>query len=271
MVRLVCLYGVGDAYLVCSLARAFERYHGVNAKIIVKSGHAAIPQWFGLDHAVDDVMVKEGETDADLQRTHPNDFEDAPPPFEPIVFVHPHFVLTPTRLDQLTVKPRRTSQADMYRALMQLPPDAPMEIPPMRTARAPIGGVFLMRRSNSWPQIDGPFWQALQDRLDGPKVGPVYCPTMHDTLDDMLDAMAASRWIIGPQCGVMSAAIEAGFPGRKTLAIRELSAACPYLFGLTETMPYGHVSTFAGNDHPVDHVIVSPERWQDAIGEICRL
>ena len=37
----------------------------------------------------------------------------------------------------------------------------------------------------------------------------------------------------------------------------------PYLFGLTQTMPYGHCSTFAGNDHPnVDHIRVAPDNWK---------
>ena len=81
--------------------------------------------------------------------------------------------------------------------------------------------------------------------------------------------LLVAEHVIGPQCGVMSVLIEAGFPCRKTLAITELSAANPYLFGLTETMPYGHCSTFAGNDHPdVRHFVVSPTNWEEAIERI---
>ena len=73
---------------------------------------------------------------------------------------------TPARLDQLTIK-LRVSQADDYRALMQLPPDAPMEVPP-RPDDGPIGRleIVMITQFRSWPNINNEFWLELAGRLD---------------------------------------------------------------------------------------------------------
>jgi hypothetical protein len=267
MISLVALYGVGDTYLVCSLARAFERHHGVEAEVVVKSAHKFIPEWFGLKHVVDDEVVRSGESNAGMQLNYANDGKDYS-----TIYVHPHFVRTPARLDQLTIAPR-VNQAAMYRALMQLPPDAPMEKPPLVLRPMFPDQIAIIPGSKSWPNIDPEFWDALALRLrqSGKNVA-TYLPQW--SLKELIEVCIASGEIIGPQCGVMSVACEAGFLGHKTLCIRELSPDCPYLFGLTQTMPYGHCSTFAGNDHKnVDHVIVAPENWKeqvDVVVEGCR-
>jgi hypothetical protein len=268
MTPLVALYGVGDCYLVCSLARTFERHHGKVPLIVVKPSHRFIPEWFGLGYEVNEKMVAAGEAgERGLHQTYDNAIVDGSP-----VYVHPHFVKTATRLDQLTIK-SRVSQADMYRALMQLPPDAPMEKPPLVRVAPFEDQVVVIPRSRSWPNIDGPFWDALVSRLreSGKRVA-TFLPQW--SLKELIEVCIASGEIIGPQCGVLSVACEAGFPGHKTICIRELGPDCPYLFGLTQTMPYGHCSTFAGNDHPnVDHILVAPDNWQskvDIIVEGCR-
>src|ERR1700685_4334560 len=157
MTPLVALYGVGDCYLVCALARAFERHHKDEVIVVVKTSQKCIPELFGLKHEVNDETVHSGETNAGLQRNYPNDGKDYDS-----IYVHPHFVRTATRLDQLTIKPR-VSQDWRSRALMQLPPDAPMEVPPPLDPGLGKGALdtVLITESRSWPNIDKAFWDLL--------------------------------------------------------------------------------------------------------------
>jgi riboflavin biosynthesis pyrimidine reductase len=267
LIPLVALYGVGDAYLVCSLARAFQRHHNVHAVVVVKPSQKFIPEWFGLLHQTDERIVAMAEAgERALWQTYDNAIVDGAP-----IYVHPHFVKTPTRLDQLTIKPR-VSQADMYRALMQLPPDASMEKPNGLNVML-TRDVVMITSSRSWPNMEWPFYSKLAERLRS-SGREVTSNSPSWSLEELLRHCASAQEIIGPQCGVMSILLEAGIGGHKTLCIRELGPDCPYLFGLQQTMPYGHCSTFAGNDHPnVDHIRVSPQDWEsrvDVIVEGCR-
>lgn len=255
MIRLVPLYGTGDTYLICALARAFEAHHQVPVTVVVKRAHACVAEAFGIAFEADDAPAAIGENPRQ-QATYPNEIASG------LLFVHPSFVKTPARLDQLTVKPR-VSQADMYRALLQLPPWAPLATPSWEKFPK-LRDVVLLTESRSWPNLPGPFWEKLLAALyaGGRRV------TLNDpawSLRDLLDHCAAAGTVIGPQCGVISIACEAGFPGHKTIVLRELTPGSPYLFGLSETMPYGHASTFAGNPHPeVGHVVVGGD-WDSAI------
>lgn len=255
MTELVALYGTGDAYLVCALKRPFEAHYRFKAKVVVKSAHAFLPRWFDIDHEINDGIVAEAEHNTRLHETYPN-------PLTGRFYVHPHFVRTPTRLDQLTVKPR-VSQADMYRALLQLPPWTPLDRPRWG-ASGNTRDVLLLTESRSWPNLPGAFWKKLLAALHaaGRKVvvnDPVW------SLHDLLGRCAESRYVVGPQCGVVSIACDAGLAGHVTVVLKELSAESPYIFGLSETMPYGHASTFAGNPHPeVGHVVVGDD-WDSAI------
>ena len=251
MIRLAALYGVGDAYLVCSLARAFETHHGLRPIVVLKSAQAVVAKLFGLDAETNDLLVTRAESDQQLQRVYENIFHDGA-----LLYVHPHFVRSGARIDQLTVKPR-VSQADMYRALLRLPPEVPMERPRWWPA-ARAADVLLITESRSWPSLPATFWPALERRLRDAGRRPVANdPTR--PLEELLGLSAGAAWVIGPQCGVMSILCESGLACQKTLAIRKLGPDCRYLFGLAETMPYGHVSTFAGNDHDVRHVIVGSD------------
>jgi len=257
VIRLVALYGVGDAYLICGLVRAFEKEHSIKACVVVKSAQVAIPQMFGVDYEASDEVVASAEGSQFFQLSHANEIAD-----RGFYYVHPHFVRTPVRIDQLTVKPR-VSQADMYRALLGLSPWAPLEVPfgPRRIVRG--SGTLIIHTSRSWPNLPPQFWEALAKRMDARLVEPEW------SLRELFDQCDASEHVIGPQCGVMSVLCDALFFCRKTFAICELSKANPYLFGLTETMPYGHCSTFAGNDHPdVRHFVVSPTNWEEAVERI---
>lgn len=245
MVKLVALYGVGDAYLVCSLTKAFEATHGLKARVVVKEQHAAIPEWFELDYEVDDMLIYTAENGS-MRYTYENDFR-----CQGVCFVHPHFVKTLTRLDQLTIKPR-VSQADMYRALLRLHPYAPTETPKLgRTLWEDEKQIVVIPRSRSWPNLSPAFWGHLIQAFQGKAFVSESC-----SLSELLDRCAQARVIIGPQCGVMSIACEAGFPAAKIFVIKALSEQCPYLFGLKETMPYGRTATFAGHEYNVDYLVL---------------
>ena len=252
MIRLVALYGTGDCYLICALTRAFEKHHGVKATVVVKAAHAFIPQWFGLDFEINDGVVADGESSQWLQDTYGNDIGSG------LIYVHPHFVRTPARLDQLTVAP--VSQAAMYRALLQISPWTPLAMPVTPVPPAEwANDVIVITASKSWPNLPPEFYNNLVDNLRA-SGRVVRISNREWTLEQLLTRASGANWFIAPQCGVMSIACEAGFPCRKTIVIKELSAECPYLFGLTQTMPYGHASTFAGSPHPdVRHVIVGAD------------
>ena len=253
MIRLVALYGVGDAYLVCGLVRAFEQHHGIGACVVVKSAQVAIPQMFGVHFEVDDALVRTAEGNHRFHCTYDNDIDDGH-----IFYVHPQFIRSRVRIDQLTVK-ARVSQADMYRALLRLQPWALLETP-QRGHYQTNAEVILIPRARSWPNLPDEFWQALAKRLHARLIDS------GKPLGNLFADCGGAKHVIGAQCGVMSVLIEAGFLCRKTIAITELSSANPYLFGLTETMPYGHASTFAGNEHPeVSHFVVSPTNWEAVI------
>lgn len=259
MIRLVPLYGVGDCYLICALARAFERTHGKSVVIGTKATHGAIPEMFGLPWQACDGEVGRAESSREMQATWHNVIADGA-----TIYVHPHFVRSEPRLDQLTVKPR-VSQADMYRALLHISPWEPMEKPNIEPE--PVAEVVFLSRSNSWPALPAEFWMALEHRLAG--TAPILINNEKNSLRDLFRFGAGAKWIVGPQCGAISAFCEMGISARKTIIIRELGPDCPYLFDLTETLPYGHCSTFAGNDHAdVDHIIVPASGWEAAIERI---
>lgn len=259
MINLVCLYGVGDAYLVCALHRSFQATHGIQARVVVKSSQAVVPEMFGVPFVVDDALVQRAEGDADLQRNYPNVIADGA-----TFYVHPHFVRTGARLDQLTVK-ARVSQADMYRALLHLSPWATLAHG--RFDALPVTrDVVLITQSRSWPNLPPEFWTTLADRLRAARrsvdvVDPGW------SLRELFAACSGANNVIGPQCGVMSVLCEIGFPCRKTFAVRMLSEQCPYLFGLEETLPYGDTATFAGRHHTADLIVVSPD-WSGAVEAI---
>jgi hypothetical protein len=264
MIRLVALYGVGDSYLVCALTRAFEAEHGYPARVVVKSAQAAIPEMFDLDYEVDDALVKDGEDAADL-RQRLNSPADGT-----TMFVHPHFINSGARLDHLTVMPR-VSQAAMYRALLHLSPWTPLAVPESRQLdRMKIDAdILLIPEARSWPNFPHRYWEGLQDvlRMSGRIV--LMCDPLW-TLHELFACCAGVGHVIGPQCGVMSTLIEAGFPCRKTLITRELDDETgPGPFGLKSAWPYQCVETFAGESHPeVDEYLVGRDNWSEVMGAI---
>lgn len=258
MIRLVSLFGTGDTYLVCALARAFEKHHGITTKVICKSSHRYIPELFGLGSAfeVADALVADAESNSTRQRFHANEIADGS-----TYFVHPSFVRSNIRVDQFTFTCRPISQADMYKALLHLPLDTPLDRPSFKLAEQPPGKrVFLIREVRSWPNSQPVFWDKLHSTLTEHEYKVLPNQPEWD-LKDLLSACAISDWVIGPQCGVMSILCHARFPCRKSFCTPQQVPGIP----ITATMPYAGVRTFAGEDYDVDEHVVSDNNYSAII------
>lgn len=255
--RLVCMHGVGDAYLTCALARAFEAQRGGGpVRISIKGSQLAIPAMFDLPATAADDAIGAAESNVAFQQSYPNDADP--------LYVHPSFVRTPTRLDQLTVKPS-VSQADMYRAILGLSPWTALAEP---SWPAPIheyvGATLLIPRARSWPNAHPAFWLTVIERLRARGELVIVADEL-GTLDRVLAVAAAAKRVIGAQCGVISI-INERLRCPKTFAVTELTG--PLLFGLTATLPYGDQETFAGTNRPETKVVVVPSNWEAAVAAV---
>lgn len=245
--RLVALFGTGDTYLVCALAGAVAHHARRPVTVVVKPGHAAIPRLFGIDFIVDDGLVRQGERDPSLQAGFENDRRR---PDATTVFVHPSFVRSGVRIDHLTVKPE-VSQADMYRALLHLPVDAPLARPPAPSAEPGRDSVLLIPEARSWPNTQPHFWLELGARLhDMGRAVTLNKPEWR--LEELLARCAESEWVIGPQCGVLSILCAARFPCRKTFATPSVDGGRYPGLPVAATFPYAYVTKFAGEDYDVE-------------------
>lgn len=251
MIRLVALHGTGDTYLVCALIHAFEKHHGIPAKVICKNAHRYIPEMFGfLDYEIADVLVAEAETSATKQRFYLNEIRDGS-----TYFVHPSFARSDVRVDQFTFVCRPISQADMYKALLHLPLDTPPDRPKFELAEQPPGRrVLLIKEARSWPNTQPAFWDKLQGALADHEYKVLYNPPVWN-LEALFSACAISDWVIGPQCGVMSILCHAKFPCRKSFCTPQQVPGIP----IKTTMPYAGVRTFAGEDYDVDEHVVADD------------
>lgn len=257
MTRIVCMFGTGDAYLVCALARAFERQHGTSVTIAIKGSQLVIPEMFGLPAVRADDEIERAEVDTGFQKSHPNDGE--------VIYAHPSFVRTPVRVDQLTVKPH-VSQADMYRAILGLSPWTPLAEPSWPAPELVYAGAtLLIPNARSWPNADPAFWHAVSRRLRE-RGELVLVADDLGTLDHVLGVAAACSRVVGAQCGLM-AIIAERLSCQKTFAVTELEG--PLLFGLKETLPYGDPATFAGTffrHEDVSTYVVPRTGWESIAG-----
>ena len=248
-INLVAMFGLGDAYLVCAFAKAFGDHHKQPFRILLKESQAAIAGLFGPGVPVElvpDAWVEDWQRDPPRCAEYDNRLE-----LGRNYFVHPHFVRSRVRIDHLTVKPSVT-QADMYRALMHLPPDAPMTVPdlPFRELSVP-GTVFMVPRARSWPNSAPAFWEALAAALTD--AGFLLAWNEPEwPLEWALDRATRSEWVIGPQCGFMAALCEARFPCRKTICTPAIEPDGMAGFPLRATFPYAYVTKFAGNDYDIE-------------------
>ena len=264
MIDLACLYGTGDTYLVSALAQAVEQHHGDReVELIVKSQHACIPEMFGLRYRIDDRLIAKAEKSHAMHLGYDNMIGGG------IYYVHPHFVRSGVRIDHLTVKPS-VSQADMYRALLHLPPDAPLAVPHL-IHQAPYRprSVLLIPEARSWPNDRPAFWQKLATALNK-KGWWVLFNEPAWPLKALLDACLGSEWVIGPQCGVMAILCAAQFPCRKTIATPSVDGGLYPGLPVDRTFPYAYVTKFTGQDYDVEEfkIIGGDEMERDLVDQI---
>lgn len=256
MIRLVSIGGTGDAYLVCALFDAFCREHKRDDVVVVsKTKYAPIAGLFGVPFVGDDELVRAAEQSVEMQRTYENVLV-AP---ETTFYVHPCFLRSEIRVDKLTTKPD-ASQADMYRMILRVPLDAPLTVP-TRLPEPPrqLNAVVLIPDAVSWPNTQPAFWVRLSVALR--EVGRSV--VMNDprwTLAELLEVCAASGWVIGPQCGVMSILCTGRFPCRKTVASPALNETNKKLSFLSPTTyPYAYVTKFSNVDYDVEEFEVTDD------------
>lgn len=255
MNRLVTLFGTGDTYLVCAFYKAYVQKYGLT-EIVCKSAHAAIPKMFSVPFSTDDALVALAEG---------GQWQQLPG----VTYVHPSCPLNYTRPDQFTFKCGDISQADMYRALMDLPLDTPLSLPRLPKVERTKRSALLIFEAKSWPNTQPLFWRKLNNALEA-RGWHVDWNTGEQPLDKLLEQCARAEWIIGPQCGVMSILTTACFPCRKsfcTPAIEDPSKRTPG-FPVNHTFPYAYVSKFSGEDFDVDEFKLTDTNHDDVIAKL---
>ncbi len=242
MTRLVTIGGTGDVYLVCALLDAFIKYHKQIPRVITRHHYAPIARMFGITPEIDDKLIDRAEQDKNFQRTYDNDLSGT-------FYVHPSFVRSGARIDRMTAVD--ASQADMYRALLRLPLDAPLTQPKLSDVKPILGTAFILPRATSWPNDQPAFWTRLERALTD---AGWHVTTNNErwSLTELFEQLAKSEWVIGPQCGVMSILVTGGFPCRKTLVTPSVDGHVYPDFWASETFPYAYVTKFAGQDHDVE-------------------
>jgi hypothetical protein len=252
VIKLVTLFGTGDTYLVCSLFHAFETKYGP-ATIVCKSAHEAIPKMFELPYELDDATVALAEAnqwDATDNR----------------VYVHPSCPLNYTRPDQFFFKCGSISQADMYRALLDLPLDTPLERPKLYKTQQIDDKVFIIHEAKSWPNTQPVFWRKLNNALK--EAGYIVDWNTSGTLAELFWHCAKAGWVIGPQCGVMGILCHAQFPCRKSFCTPSVEQSRPVSFPVKHTFPYAYVKNFTGEDYDVDEYEVGDHNHDVLIAKL---
>lgn len=261
IISLVVLGGTGDAYLICALASAFRGHHDREVEVVLHPKLAAVAELFDVQYRIDEGTVRRAEDNQAFQRSYDNVLLG-----NGAFYTHPCFARSQIRVDALTAK-SGVSQADMYRMMLQLPPDAPMAKPKLPPTAAAPGTVFILTESVSWPNTQRLFWE----RLGAALLGAGRRVTFNDkawSLTELFRRCAASEWVIGPQCGVMSILVTGEFPCRKTLATPDVDGSRRDDFWARDTYPYGYVTKFAGDDHDVEEYKVSSDNHHEIIRTI---
>lgn len=256
--RIVVLGGSGDAYLVSALMGAFKRHHGRDAEIVLRQRIAPVADLFGVHYVVDDALVTQAEQDHGFQATYENHFGGASP-----YYAHPCFIRSPVRIDKLTTKPD-VSQADMYRMILCLPHDAPLDLPTPPAVAKESGTVVMLTDSTSWPNTQPEFWPMLAEALRAAG-WQVAMNDMCWSLAELLARCTAAEWVIGPQCGVTSIMVTGQFPCRKTLATPNIDGNRRPEYLAAETFPYAYVTKFANQDHDVEEFKISDDNHAEIV------
>jgi len=257
--KVVVLGGTGDAYLISALHAEIQGVYGP-VEIVTRERLACVPEMFGVPHVVDDDIVAHAEQDFSFQRTHSNLHSDD------VFYAHPCFVRTPFRVDHLTTKPD-ASQADMYRMILGLDPYAPLALPRHPDVPTEPGRVTIIEDSTSWPNTQPTFWPRLAGALR--EAGwQVEINNKSWPLSELFARCAASEWVIGPQCGVMSVLVTGEFPCRKTLATPNIDGNRRPEYLARETFPYGYVTKFANTDYDVEEFKIDGDNHEALVRSI---
>lgn len=262
MIRLVTIGGTGDIYMICALFNAFRQHHSrSDVTVVGKAKYAPIAALFGTPYVPDDALVQRAESDHAFQRTYENVMFSPDSPF----YVHPCFLRSEIRVDKLTTKPD-ASQADMYRMILRLPLDVPLAVPTRLPAvSTKPDTVLLIPDAVSWPNTQPTFWAKLFGELQR-ICRDVSVNEPSWGLGELLERCAASEWVIGPQCGVMSILCTGRFPCRKTLASPALNSANKKLSFLADhTFPYAYVTKFSNVDYDVEEFEVTEDNHEETI------
>jgi hypothetical protein len=244
MIRLVVLGASGDAYLVCGLAGSVQEYYGTEVEVVLRQRLAPVAELFKVRYVIDDELVHAAETNGDMHANHVNRIGDGV-----TTYAHPCFRISPHRVDHLTTK-SDASQADMYRIILGLPPNAKLALPHVPPMAQQPDTVLLITESTSWPNRQPNFWPYLAEGLL--RTREVVWNDSSWDLAELFRRCAAAEWVIGPQCGVMSILVTGQFPCRKTLATPSLDGNLEPQYLASETYPYGYVTKFANHDYDVE-------------------
>jgi hypothetical protein len=263
MQHIVVLGGLGDVYLVAALYHSFCWHHGrADVELVIKSGHAPVVNLFaGVPYIIDDEATFGAEANVEFQENHDNTlWSDRP------FFAHSCMLRSRVRVDQLTTKPDIT-QADMFRMLLQLSPSAPLSLPHLPWPKATRKNSVIVLEANTWPDTQPTFYPKLVDALRAAG-RDVWINDKTTSLDELLPALAAAEWVIGPQCGLMSILVTGRFPCRKTLCVADIDGNRAPSYWADDTYPYAYVTKFAGNDFDVEEYKVADHNHDEVIAAV---
>ena len=261
MLKIVALHGTGDCYLLCALLDAFERHHNRPAELVIKGKYACIAQMFGVRYSVDDALIAHAEADAPMQRDYDNVIAE-----DKLFYAHPSFWRTNIRVDHLTTKPD-VSQADMYKILLRIPPDAPLKLPNKPEIPMEQGKVVVVPDARSWPNLHPGFWGALIQGLASAGWRVIDNNKSGWSLREFFINCASAEWVIGPQCGIMSILVTGRYPCRKTLATPDVDHDPRFRFSQL-TFPYGYVTKFSNQDYDVEEFKITAHNHGELVDNI---
>lgn len=264
MVRVVALFGSGDAYLVAALFAAFQRQHNREAVLVIKQKYACVAEMFGpaVRYVCDDALVERAQGDLVMQRDYDNVIADGRD-----FYAHPSFLRTNMRVDHLITRPD-ASQADMYRAILRVLPDAPLASPTPPAAATVPNKLVLIPDALSLPNLHPAFWDLLSARLSYAGWNVQNNRGSGWSLRDLFRHCAEAEWVIGPQCGVMSILVSGEFPCRKTFATSNIDGTAGWFKFRLRTFPYAYVTKFTNLDYDVEEFKIAGNTYDALVDNI---
>lgn len=224
-------HGTGDTYMTLAFAKAVERVHGDSVTVTIPPHHGAIAAMFSDVAVYHDLMPNPGV-------------------YDKRIVCHPSAVPKRVRIDYLCLLARPLTHADLWRAMLDLPPDEPFRRGSCTHSEVKTGRVLLIPQARSIPNSAPEFWMILEHRLKE-QGRDVVVNKGEWSLEKLFRECDEAEWVIGPQCGVMMILCHALFPCRKTIATPSLDDHHYF----KQTYPYMRTYTFGGETyHDCDEV-----------------